>query len=190
MRKCKWAGDAGDEYCKDCNGIDMIVDGNSISCTECAGYEEGEEVVEETKQEESVEEETTNPPQMNPPKQEEPKKEEAPKDAPKKSTKNKEKKEKTSKTTSKKENVENDVKIEQESTASEVIDGVNVLSLCYMSGCTVQKGESYFKFNAQEEWKLDINIINTTEKIEEVREKLWAKLNAEVDKQVEDVLNS
>ena len=175
MKKCKWAGDAGDEYCKDCNGCEMMVDGVSVSCSECAGYEEGTEDI----QEKVVEEEPMNPPV-----------EEEPEEKPKKSTKNKEKKEKTSKTTSKKENVENATKIEQESTASEVIDGVNVLSLCYMSGCTIQKGESYFKFNAQEEWKLDLNIINTAEKIEEVREKLWAKLNSEVDKQVEDVLNS
>ena len=43
MKKCKWAGDVNDEYCKGCDGITMEVDGNSISCTECAGYEEGDE---------------------------------------------------------------------------------------------------------------------------------------------------
>ena len=42
MKKCKWAGDVNDEYCKGCDGITMEVDGNSISCTECAGYEEGD----------------------------------------------------------------------------------------------------------------------------------------------------
>ena len=45
MKKCKWAGDVNDEYCKGCDGITMDVDGNSISCTECAGYEESEEDV-------------------------------------------------------------------------------------------------------------------------------------------------
>ena len=53
MKKCKWAGDVNDEYCKGCDGITMQVDGNSISCTECAGYEEGEETTVE-KTEESM----------------------------------------------------------------------------------------------------------------------------------------
>ena len=43
MKKCKWAGDMSDEYCKSCNGITMEVDGNSISCEKCAGYEAGKE---------------------------------------------------------------------------------------------------------------------------------------------------
>ena len=43
MKKCKWSGDMSDEYCKSCNGITMEVDGNSISCEKCAGYEAGEE---------------------------------------------------------------------------------------------------------------------------------------------------
>ena len=48
MKVCKWAGDVNDEYCKGCDGINMIVDDKSVPCTECAGYEEGEEVTEET----------------------------------------------------------------------------------------------------------------------------------------------
>ena len=39
MFKCKYAGDKDDNYCKDCDGIEMLVEGNKISCTECAGYE-------------------------------------------------------------------------------------------------------------------------------------------------------
>ena len=39
---CKYAGDPTDEYCKNCDGCTMEVDGNSIPCTECAGYEAGE----------------------------------------------------------------------------------------------------------------------------------------------------
>lgn len=189
MNKCKWAGDAGDEYCKDCNGISMMVDGNEVSCDQCAGYEAGDEVVEEAKQEETVDEPVEEKEELpiNPP--EEPKEEE-PKKEPKKPTKKQTKKESKDKVTPKEEKVEKTAKITSEAGSTESIEGVNVLSLCYMSGCTIQKGDSFFKFNAQEEWKLDLNIINTTEKIEEVREKLWAKLNAEVDKQVEDVLNS
>ena len=51
MKKCKWAGDVNDEYCKGCDGITMQVDGNSISCTECAGYEEVEETTAEKTEE-------------------------------------------------------------------------------------------------------------------------------------------
>ena len=48
MTKCKWAGDPNDEYCKNCDGVTMEVDGNSISCAECAGYEAGTEEVDST----------------------------------------------------------------------------------------------------------------------------------------------
>ena len=39
---CKYAGDPTDEYCKNCDGITMEVDDKKIACTECAGYEAGE----------------------------------------------------------------------------------------------------------------------------------------------------
>ena len=55
MKKCKWSGDMSDEYCKSCNGITMEVDGNSISCEKCAGYEAGEEEID-------TNEEVMNPP--------------------------------------------------------------------------------------------------------------------------------
>ena len=48
MTKCKWAGDPNDEYCKNCDGVTMEVDGNSISCAECAGYEAGTEEIDST----------------------------------------------------------------------------------------------------------------------------------------------
>ena len=69
MTKCKWAGDPNDEYCKNCDGVTMEVDGNSISCAECAGYEAGTEEVDSTpdKVEESlpVEEEKNDNPENN-----------------------------------------------------------------------------------------------------------------------------
>ena len=39
MKICKYAGVPTDTYCKNCNGIDMMVDGKSISCEKCNGYE-------------------------------------------------------------------------------------------------------------------------------------------------------
>ena len=52
---CKYAGDPADEYCKNCDGITMEVDNKKIACTECAGYEAGEE-------EADTNEEIMNPP--------------------------------------------------------------------------------------------------------------------------------
>ena len=33
--KCAYAGDEADEYCSQCNGITMTVDGQEFSCKEC-----------------------------------------------------------------------------------------------------------------------------------------------------------
>ena len=56
---CKYAGDPADEYCKNCDGITMEVDNKKIDCTECAGYEAGEE-------ETDTNEEIMNPPVEEP----------------------------------------------------------------------------------------------------------------------------
>ena len=59
MKKCKWAGDQGDEYCKSCDGITMDVDGKSIPCDQCAGYEAGtDDVASEEIMPEPIEEKT------------------------------------------------------------------------------------------------------------------------------------
>ena len=192
MKKCKWAGDVNDEYCKGCDGITMQVDGNSISCTECAGYEEGEEsTVEQT--EESM-------PKPIPDKIEE--------DLPfsdvenvtndvEETTQISTKTKKTNNNTPKEEKCENKSKnkannkpviVEDESKEKEVtttIEGeIKVTALRYTSGATVKKGDNYFKFIAEEEWD-----VSRIEDVQEAREKLWAKLNAEVDSQIEELNN-
>ena len=192
MKKCKWAGDVNDEYCKGCDGITMEVDGNSISCTECAGYEEDEESTVE-KTEESM-------PKTIPDKIEE----DLPfsdvenvtnyvEETPQISTKDK----KTNNNTPKEEKCENKSKnkannkpviVEDESKETEVtttIEGeIKVTALRYTSGATVKKGDNYFKFIAEEEWD-----VSRIEDVQEAREKLWAKLNAEVDSQIEELNN-
>ena len=45
--KCAYAGDKADEYCSQCNGITMNVDGEEFSCKECQSYTEPEPVKEE-----------------------------------------------------------------------------------------------------------------------------------------------
>ena len=195
MKKCKWAGDVNDEYCKGCDGITMEVDGNSIPCTECAGYEESDEDVESTaeKTEESM-------PKSIPDKIEE--------DLPfsdvenvtndvEETTQISTKAKKTNNNTPNEEKGENEAKnkannkpviVADESKETEVtntIEGeIKVTALRYTSGATVKKGDNYFKFIAEEEWD-----VSRIEDVQEAREKLWAKLNAEVDSQIEELNN-
>lgn len=176
MMKCKWAGDPADEYCKSCDGIKMMVEGIEKSCTECNGYEEGTEEV-EVESEEATEE------HMNPPVEET----ETPKKATKtaKTTNATPKEEKPAKNEdTKSQNVE---KVAEEKEVKETVDtdGITVTSLRYTSSATVKKGDNYYKFTAEEEW----NTNNYKGNIEDVREQLWAKLNAEVDSQIEDLQN-
>ena len=192
MKKCKWAGDVNDEYCKGCDGITMQVDGNSISCKECAGYEEGEETTTE-KTEEPI-------PKPIPDKIEE--------DLPfsdvenvtndvEETTQISTKTKKTNNNTPNEEKGENEAKnkannkpviVSNENKETEVtttIDGeIKVTALRYTSGATVKKGDNYFKFIAEEEWD-----VSRIEDVQEAREKLWAKLNAEVDSQIEELNN-
>ena len=189
---CKYAGDPTDEYCKNCDGITMEVDGNSISCTECAGYEAGKD------------EADTNEEVMNPPVEET-------EDASVEETTNNVEKsvEETSKTKKSNNNTANSknvkstsknketinkkedkaVKVKEEKKAEEQaeisVDGIKIVSMRYTSGATIKKGDNYFKFVAEEEWDTSNVIID----IQDVREQLWAKLNCEVDKQIEE-LNS
>lgn len=35
---CQYAGDPEDEYCCNCNGVTMEVDGQTFSCSQCQSY--------------------------------------------------------------------------------------------------------------------------------------------------------
>ena len=181
MTKCKWAGDPNDEYCKNCDGVTMEVDGNSIPCTECAGYEAGTEEVDSTpdKAEESlpVEEENNDNPENN----------EKPIEKPSKSdnlNKNTPKEEKPLKSKNNKATKVKEEKKAVEKTAKDENGQVKVVSMRYTSGATIKKNDNYFKFVAEEEW--DVSQVNN---VDDVREQLWAKLNGEVDKQIEELQN-
>lgn len=185
---CKYAGDPTDEYCKNCDGVTMEVDGNSISCTECAGYEAGKEEtdtneevmnrpVEET-EDASVEETTNNVEKSveETSKTEKSNNNTANNKNVKSASKNKE-------TINKKE--DKAVKVKEEKKAVETTNDIKVVSMRYTSGATVEKGDNYFKFIAEEEW----DVSQTEQNIDDIREQLWTKLNAEVDAQIEE-LNS
>lgn len=185
---CKYAGDPTDEYCKNCDGITMEVDDKKIPCTECAGYEAGED------------EADTNEEFMNPPIEEtEDVSVEETTNNVEKSVEEASKTEKSNNNTANNKNVKSTsknketinkkedkaVKVKEEKKAVETTNDIKVVSMRYTSGATVKKGDNYFKFIAEEEW----DVSQTKQNIEDVREQLWAKLNCEVDKQIEE-LNS
>lgn len=194
MKKCKWAGDQGDEYCKSCDGVAMDVDGKSIPCDQCAGYEAGtDDAVSEEIMPEPIEEKTedksteTNVENVTKNKQ----------NSPQNSTKTEktnnntlnekkgENKEKTKGTNNK----DKAVKLADEKNTQEKVSTYNgeikVTSLRYTSGATIKKGDNYFKFIAEEEW--DVSQVSNMN--DDIREMLWAKLNAQVDAQIEELNN-
>ena len=185
MKKCKWAGDPTDEYCKSCDGITMEVDGKSISCEDCAGYEESEEsTVEKTEEPipESIQDKIEDDMQSS----------NITNDV-EKTTQTSTKDKKTNNNTPNAEEDKNEAKnkasnkpviVATESNEAEVRNDIKVTSIRYTSGATVKKGDNYFKFIADEEWD-----VSRIEDVQEAREKLWAKLNAEVDKQIEELQN-
>ena len=185
MVKCKWAGDVNDEYCKSCNGITMEVDGNSISCAECAGYEAGEE--------DAISDDVD----MTPTEADKRVVDEAAKKLNKDSADTQQNAEIKSKTTTTKgaakkpQNKEattvSKVKEEKKSVESgEEVDGeFKVTSMRYTSGATIKRGDNYFKFIAEEEW----DVSQAKQDVQDIREQLWAKLNAEVDSQIEELNN-
>lgn len=185
---CKYAGDPTDEYCKNCDGVTMEVDGNSIPCTECAGYEAGKDEADTNEKimnapaeetEDSSAEKTTNNVEKSveeASKTEKSNNNTATNKNVKSASKNKE-------TINKKE--DKAVKVKEEKKAVETANDIKVVSMRYTSGATVKKGDNYFKFIAEEEW----DVSQTEQNIDDVREQLWAKLNCEVDKQIEE-LNS
>ena len=195
MLKCKWAGDPNDEYCKNCDGVTMEVDGNSISCAECAGYEEGSEETETETKEEKVVEEQKEPEEetskdnftkdMNEPEQDitvqhtETVQKQVKKTNPTNNTSN-DKKAKESE--NKKVEKVNEEKKSTEKTTKDENGQVKVVSMRYTSGATIKRNDNYFKFVAEEEW--DVSQVNN---VDDVREQLWAKLNGEVDKQIEEL---
>ena len=190
MKKCKWAGDVNDEYCKGCDGITMEVDGNSIPCTECAGYEESDEDVESTaeKTEENVKETTKDNNEQD---SQSSNVENVTNDV-EETTQISTKAKKTNNNTPNKEKGKNEAKnkattvtkVAEEAKETEVSNDIKVTALRYTSGATVKKGDNYFKFIAEEEWD-----VSRIEDVQEAREKLWAKLNAEVDSQIEELNN-
>ena len=195
MKKCKWAGDVNDEYCKGCDGITMEVDGNSIPCAECAGYEESDEDVESTT--EKTEEPMTDSTKDNNEEDSQYSNVENVTNDVEETTQISTKDKKTNNNTPNEEKGKNGSKnkannkpviVSNENKETEVtntIEGeIKVTSLRYTSGATVKKGDNYFKFVAEEEWD-----VSRIEDVQEAREKLWAKLNAEVDSQIEELNN-
>ena len=197
MRKCKWSGDKDDVYCANCNGVTMEVDGKEISCEECNGYEKGSEEVETETKEEKVMEEQKEPEKETPKDDFTEDMNEPEHDTAAERTETVQKQtEKTNPTN----NTSNDKKVKEsenkkvervneekkavEKTTKDENGKVKVVSMRYTSGATIKRNDNYFKFVAEEEW--DVSQVNN---VDDVREQLWAKLNGEVDKQIEELQN-
>lgn len=195
ITKCQYAGDPNDEYCKFCNGVTMLVDGNELSCTECTAYspiteEENDKVTEQSHIDESKtdkKEDTSKTAQIA---QNDVKDVETVNSTPEVTE------DATSEATNAPEHDNAKVsydKIEKEEKL--LPDGVTVQSLHYMSGCTLVKTEpngkeSYYKFSAEEEWAVDEETGANTEKMDSIREALWDKLNFEIDSQIEELFDN
>lgn len=189
MKKCKWAGDPNDEYCKSCDGLNMMVDDKTITCDNCAGYEEGEETEEFMPTPESEEDEVPFKEEDEQVVENKKTVKNKPKTASTKKTNNNTAKQVAPEIESKNKETTNKnkvTKVSEEHDFSEAIspDGIKVTALRYTSGATIKKGDNYFKFIAEEEWD-----VSRVVDVQEAREKLWAKLNAEVDSQIEELNN-
>ena len=178
--KCKWSGDASDEYCSNCDGVTMKVDGKDVPCSECAGFEAGDEIEVEDSAE-TVEEVQEEKVEEKPKKAAEKpvKKEETPVE-PTESPKSKEKEASVTNTPAK---VEKPNMTEIQGDTATLGD---VTLLRYMSGATICHKDTYYKFECCEERKLPEGL--TADQVQEEREKLWTKLNAEIDAQIEETL--
>ena len=197
MWKCKWSGDKDDVYCANCNGVTMEVDGKEISCEECNGYEEGSEEVETETKEEKVMEEQKEPEKetpkddftedMNEPEQDttaertETTQKQTKKSNPTNTTSNDKK---AGESGNKKVEKVDEEKKAVEKTTKDENGQVKVVSMRYTSGATIKRNDNYFKFVAEEEWD-----VSQVDNVDDVREQLWAKLNGEVDKQIEELQN-
>lgn len=158
--KCKWAGDPEDNYCKDCNGCEIIVDGVSHPATSCKGYETDEPVeevqapvVEDTN---NVDTSVTNG-----------------------NTPNSNENEKDNKMYIDEEKL---LKIENTNTQPRGYTS----ELRFMSGGSVERNGVWYKFECSETRVLEPNL--TEEQVVEEREKLWTMVNNEIDRQIEDIL--
>ena len=193
MWKCKWSGDKDDVYCANCNGVTMEVDGKEISCEECNGYEEGSEEVETETKEEKVMEEQKEPEEETPKDDFTKDMNEPEQDTTTERTETAQKSNSTNTTSkSKKAGESGNKKVEKVNEEKKVVEKttkdengqVKVVSMRYTSGATIKRNDNYFKFVAEEEW--DVSQVNN---VDDVREQLWAKLNGEVDKQIEELQN-
>lgn len=193
---CKYAGLTDDEECEFCNGISYELDGQEIPAYKCPGYEAGDDVAED-----DVEEATEPEPQEAEPEPEpdkpKPKKEVAKKVVKQATENEKEEKATAPKKVAKKpqkptinnsEGVKKDESDDDYEITTEDLSklGVNVKTLCYKSSATIQKGDNYYKFSAQEEW--DVSDAKDKD-LALISEMLWTRLNSEVDKQVKEILD-
>lgn len=170
VKQCIYAGDEKDAYCKECNGITIKVSGKDVSATGCPGYEI--ETVEPAKEDSTEDNKTV---------QEE-------KDSSNAS-------ETHGFASNSDDNNSDDKTIDSEEKSVEIDDKADkketdfssefsqTTELCFSSGASVEVNGMWYKFVCEER-----RVLKEGADVVEEREKLWATVNNEVDKQLEDVI--
>lgn len=175
MAKCKYAFDKEDEGCRSCNGVTLMYNGKEVDATKCSGFEpdtdedssvNAEEPAQETSKImiDKVEELKESIP-------------ESPEACPEDSNES-DKEVITEKT---------EVKDTEQDAINSYVpesDFATTTELCFMSGASCEVNGVWYKFTCEERrvLKPECNVV-------EEREKLWATVNNEIDKQIMDVKN-
>ena len=160
MKKCKYAGDASDKNCKECNGISYVVADEVIPATECRGYEESTEDVDYK---------------------------EHPIDPLKKDTLNYENiAEKTIDLENSTDAENKPAYTPADNSEHQNISFPDEIS--YMSGISVEKDSMWYKIEIGEKRKVNPNADES--QLQEEKTKLYNIINKEVDDQVDDILKN
>lgn len=200
---CKYAYDESDPYCKDCNGMQIDVDGALVPATECGGYSPIEETVNDVVDEVVNDETVVSTPISDPPVNEDPKanttKPAKGNDAPKpdltaKTTFNEkmpEKQPKPKKIIPAKEILEKDDVQEVVLTPPQNIDTQSkTVEINCESGLTIEIKDRYGNSRWYKVGYSEKQLISIYDDVEEARRLLWQTVNREVDNQIDDILQS
>lgn len=190
---CKYAFDKEDEYCCSCNGVKLVVGEAESVATRCHGYEADtnknmvETDMEEIKKkiDEVIEEPEKDNKERKPPEpyvRKEDREETENTDFPLDEELPFDVEEKTTDTEIVKNTTNDNTSIIEENKNNE---GVTT-KLIFMSGATISRdnGNTFYKFECTEE-----RIVTPDMNVADEREKLWATINSEIDKQIEDVFS-
>ena len=181
MKKCKYAFDANDEYCKVCNGEALVnADGSTSEVTACPGYEAGSEDIAENSEEDINRVTGGDEPVEEEPAVEEKKPVEPPKQKPVPVKTPKAKEEAVSVSNKKPEKaVEPTDPTPTSNNVPNTSDGVKIR---VESGISIEiKSGTWYKFGCSQEETVPVGTEDAR------RKELWDLVNSQIDAQVAEV---